>query len=225
MKEKIKQEILVYGADVCGVANIERFADAPEGFSPKDIYGECKSVIVFGKSLSKGLMKVDSRLIYGHFNSFICSEVDRIALEGARFIEKCFDAMAIPLPCDAPYEYWEQETMTGKGLISMRHAAVQSGLGQLGKNGLLLNPQYGNLLIIGAILTDMDLESDEFCADICIAGCRKCMDSCPVQAIADGMVNQSLCRPNAFGKNARGFGTVDCNRCRVVCPRKFGCGE
>lgn len=222
MKDKIKQEILSFGADVCGVANIDRFTAAPEGFSPKDIYKECKSVIVFGMSLPKGLTKVDSRLIYGHFNSFICSEVDRIALKGAGFIEQSFGVMAVPLPCDGPYEYWEKDTLTGKGLISMKHAAVQSGLGQLGKNSLLLNPQYGNLLTIGAILTNLELVSDEPCADVCIEGCQKCVDSCPMRAITDGVVNQRLCRTHTYGKTERGFDTVDCNQCRVVCPRKYG---
>ncbi len=37
MENKIKEAILSYGADVCGIASIERFVDAPEGFSPKDI--------------------------------------------------------------------------------------------------------------------------------------------------------------------------------------------
>ena len=34
MKETIRAMALSMGADVCGFAEIERFADAPQGFSP-----------------------------------------------------------------------------------------------------------------------------------------------------------------------------------------------
>ena len=39
----------------------------------------------------------------------------------------------------------------------MKHTAVLCGIGALGKNTLLLNPQYGNELTIGVILTDLNL--------------------------------------------------------------------
>jgi epoxyqueuosine reductase QueG len=130
--------------------------------------------------------------------------------------------MALPLPCDSPYEYWEEANSLGKGLISMKHAAVLCGIGTMGKNTLLLNRKYGNLLTIGAILTDLELASDAFCDTICIEGCTKCLDACPVNAIENGMVNQKRCRTNTYGKTARGFATVDCNICRVVCPMRFG---
>lgn len=222
MEDLIKQIILSCGADVCGIGHIHRFVDAPKGFSPIDIYKDCKSVITFGMALPKGLTHVESRLIYGYYNTYICTEVDRIAIKAAKLLEKECDAIAIPLPCDSPYEYWEQDTITGKGLLSMKHAAVLSGLGVLGKNSLLMNPQYGNLLTIGVILTDLELQSDELCQEICLEGCMKCVRACPVHAIDEGTVNQKLCRQHTYNKTERGFDTVDCNTCRVVCPRKFG---
>lgn len=225
MEDVIKKLILSCGADVCGIANITRFESAPRGFSPNDIYKDCRSVIVFGKALPKGLAQVDSRLIYAHYNSLVCSEVDKIALNGAKLLEKEFSANAVPIPCDTPYEYWEEDSLTGKGLISMKHAAVLAGIGELGKNSLLINSQYGNLLTIGAILTDLELQSDELCSNICIDNCLKCVKACPINAIEDGTVNQKLCRRNAYGKTKRGFDTVDCNKCRVVCPRKYGLNE
>lgn len=161
-------------------------------------------------------------MIYGHFNNNVCHEVDRIGLKCAKIIERDYSAIAVPIPCDGPYEYWEVENMHGKGLISMKHAAVLSGLGEIGKSTLLLNPQYGNLLTLGAILTNLDLKSDELSESVCIKGCRKCIDACPVHAINNGTVNQKLCRLNAYGKTARGFDTVDCNKCRVVCPMRYG---
>ncbi|MBN2348314.1 MAG: hypothetical protein JXJ22_05725 [Bacteroidales bacterium] len=50
----IKETAYRMGADVCGVAGIERFQDAPDGFHPNDILPNAGSVIIFGKQFPKG---------------------------------------------------------------------------------------------------------------------------------------------------------------------------
>lgn len=222
MENKIKEILLNFGADVCGIANISRFSEAPAGFHPRDIFPDCKSVIVFGMVLPKGITKVEPRLIYGHFNYATCPEVDWIAFRAAKEIERLFDGYAVPLPSDGPYEYWDAEKLEGRGLISMKHAAVLTGLGTLGKNTLLLNEKYGNMLTLGAVLTELDLDSDPLAESICIDDCNLCIKNCPAQALDGQRVNQKKCRPNTYGTNSRGFNTVNCNKCRVVCPMKFG---
>lgn len=222
MKEIIRSMFISLGADVCGIANIDRFKDAPEGFHPADIYKDCKSVIVFGKALPKGLAKVPSRIIYGHFNDIVPAELDRIAYLAALEIERRFNTCVVPFPSDGPYEYWDAERLEGRGLISMKHAAVLAGIGTLGKNTMLLNPRYGNMLTIGAVLTQLDLPSDVPAEEICIKNCRLCLDSCPVKALDGITANQSLCRTHTYASNPRGFSVVNCNQCRVVCPRAFG---
>lgn len=222
-EEVIRNEALKLGADVCGIANIERFVDAPDGFKPTDIWKECKSVVVIGIALPKGLTKVEPRLIYGHFNYLTCPEVDRVTLHISKFIEREFsDAYAMPIPCDGPYEYWDADKLEGRGLISMKHAAVLAGLGNLGKNTLLLNKKYGNMLVIGTVLTNIDLKSDELSKSICIESCHLCVDNCPVNAIEGKSVIQKRCRESAYGTTKRGFETVDCNKCREICPMKYG---
>lgn len=222
MEDKIRKIIMDLGADVCGIGTIDRFTEAPKGFAPTDIYKDCKSVISFGIALPKGLLMVEPRLVYSHFNNDICMKVDEIAMKAAKEIEKLSGGICVPVPCDAPSEYWDAENLTAKGLISMKHTAVLCGIGQQGKSTLLLNPQYGNRLTVGAILTNLELKSDPLCENICIPGCNKCVDSCPVHAIGEGSVNQKLCRPNTYGKTKRGFDTVDCDTCRSVCPMKAG---
>lgn len=222
MKEKIKDIFLNLGADVCGVANINRFTGAPRGFHPRDIYNACKSVIVFAKTLPKGIAKVSPRIIYQHFNSIGLNELDRIAYLAAIEIERHYNGCVVSIPADSPYDYWDAETLEGRGMISMKHAAVLAGIGTLGKNTLLMNSQYGNTLNIGAVLTDLDLLSDSTAEEICIEDCRLCLDSCPVKALDGHTANQSLCRTYTYENNARGFAVVNCNKCRVVCPRAFG---
>ncbi len=65
--------------------------------------------------------------------------------------------------------------------------AIQAGLGQYGRHGLLITPEYGPRVRIAKIFTDLPLAPDEpidfgvteFCEI-----CRRCSDACPVKAIA-----------------------------------------
>jgi epoxyqueuosine reductase QueG len=104
----------------------------------------------------------------------------------------------------------------------MKHAAVLAGIGCMGKNTLLMNNLYGNRLSIGALLTELDMESDLPAENICIPGCRKCLDACPTKALDGFTAKQELCRPYTYGTNARGFAVCNCNLCRTVCPRAMG---
>ena len=193
------------GADVCGFAEAEAFSGAPEGHRPGDLLPGCRTVVVFGMRIPRGLMEVPPRILYAHFNYFTPKELDRIAYLTALHIEDASGASAVPLPADGPYEEWEPETKTGRGLLSMKHAAVLAGLGQLGKNTLLLNETYGNLLNLGALLTTLPLPGDPPAKSVCIPGCRRCLDACPVHALDGTAANQYLCRGNAYGVNARGY--------------------
>lgn len=222
MKEQIRDCILRLGADVYGFASIDRFSNAEKGFHPIDILEECKTVIVIAIALPKGLLHVDSRLIYAHFNEKSCTMVDKIAFQTAILIEKDYDKIAVPLPCDTPYEYWDEERMEGRGLISMKHAAEQAGLGRIGKNSLLINKQYGNMLTIGAVLTNIDITSDPLSESFCLESCNICIKNCPIKALDGIGVKQKECRTNTYGSTKRGFGTVDCNKCRTICPRRYG---
>ena len=154
-------------------------------------------------------------------NGLNINAVDKITYEASIIIEQ-LGCLAVPLPCDGPYEYWEKDNLRGKGLISMRHSAVLAGLGSLGKNTLLINKQYGNFLTLGAILTNLDLKSDPLSEELCVENCGLCIDNCPVKALDGKTTNQKLCRPNTYASNDRGFDVVNCNKCRTICPRKFG---
>ena len=221
-KNEIRETIMNLGADVCGFGGLERFTTAPVNFRPTDIYLDCKSVISIGVALPRGLYCVEQRLVYGHFHTNVAKKVDEIVFKASKIIEKQYGGICVPLPSDDPYEYWDADTMTGKGLLSMKHTAVACGNGQLGKSTLLLNPEYGTRLSLGAILTNLEIESDPVCKNICIPGCTKCIDSCPASAIQNQTVIQKKCRHNTFGSTERGFGTIDCNKCRSVCPMRDG---
>lgn len=222
MKEVLREKILALGADVCGFAEASAFTDAPEGFAPRDIFPKCNTVIALGTALPKGIFDSTSRLVYTRYNPFTREILDALLLRDARLVEEMTSARAVPLPSDAPYDEWDEESITGRGIISMKHAAVLAGLGALGKNTLLLNAKFGNRLTVGAVLTDLTLEGDEIAKSVCIPGCKRCVEACPAGAIGDGRVDQSKCRPHAYTTNARGFDITACNKCRAVCPMRYG---
>lgn len=223
IKEQIREIFLARGAALCGFANAEAFAGTPEGFSPTDLYPACKAAIVFAVPLPKGVAEVSPRIVYQRFNTQALQELDHIAYLAAVEVEQTVPgAVAVPIPADGPYEYWVPETKEGRGILSMKHAAVLAGLGALGKNTLLLNRRYGSLLSIGTVLTNLDLPSDPPAESLCTPSCHRCVDGCPVGAIHDGEVDQLLCREHAYAVNGRGFDVVNCNLCRVQCPHARG---
>ncbi len=221
MEDRIKAYALTLGADLCGIASADRFEGAPAGFHPCDLYADCRAVVVLARALPKGLAFVNPRILYGHAGDVNFAGLDAAALRLALYLER-LGGIAVPLPSDGPYEYWEPDTKTGKGLLSMRHAAVCAGLGSLGKNTLLINREYGNMLGIGAVLTNLPLRPDPLSEELCIPGCRRCLDVCPSGALDGVTANQTLCRAHTYGENARGFGVVHCNHCRLACPNAFG---
>ena len=221
LKQKIKEILRELGADVCGIAHVERFENAPAGFHPADIYKDCKSVVVFARNMPKGLAYVSPRIAYAKATDISLAELDKISYLASVEIEK-LGAVAVPLPSDSPYDYWDEENMEGRGLLSMRHAAVLAGIGSMGKNNLIINQKYGNMINIGAVLTNLDLESDPFAEELCIAGCRLCLDNCPQKALNGVTVNQKRCREFTYSSNKKGFGVCNCNQCRIICPRAFG---
>lgn len=223
LKKQIKEIMAALGADLCGIAHVDRFAGAPPGFGPKDIYKDCGSVVVFAKRLPQTAAEISPRILYMQANAKSKETLDRIAYQASLEFEN-LGLKAVAVPSDGPYEYWDAEESEGRGLLSMRHAAALAGLGTLGKNTLLMNRDYGNWINIGAVLIDQALESDPLAEPICIEGCRICLDKCPSGALTGEKAIQKRCRPVAAGANARGFDVCNCNTCRVSCPRVFGVG-
>lgn len=219
--KEIKKIVLGLGADVCGIAPVDRFELAPKGFRPTDLYPSAKSVVVFAKKLPESVYYTKSCIPYSFVDDIALHEVLRLTFEISVKLER-HQIKAVPVPSE-PYEYWDQETMTGKGLLSLKHAGYLAGLGVIGRNSLLNHPDLGNLIKLGAVVTDADLEADpilhdEFCSD----DCNLCIDSCPSGALSMEAVLQKNCRLNAEGSTPKGAPITVCYTCRKVCPHRAG---
>lgn len=218
----VKQIAYKLGADLCGIASSDRFSGAPIGHRPTDIYGKCRSVIVFAKRVPSESMFAESCVPYTYINGWVAGEVDRLTAMFALALEDV-DIRAIPIPSDDPYEHWEADKTYGRAILSMRHAGYLAGLGVLGKNSLLINSQYGNMIQIGALLVDIVLEPDPIATyQACKPECRLCLDACPQNALDGVTVDQKLCRPLSNFINEKGYCLKKCNVCRRICPSCLG---
>ncbi|MCF8380238.1 MAG: 4Fe-4S dicluster domain-containing protein [Bacteroidales bacterium] len=105
--------------------------------------------------------------------------------------------------------------------------ARDAGLGEIGRIGILMTPEYGPRVRIGVVTTNLDLEPDEYKRDYSMLEfckwCKKCAESCPgnsisnnnpelIQGVKRWQINQESC----FTYWCKA-GT-DCGRCMAVCP-------
>ena len=165
MREKIRQTLLGLGIEyfailpysLCRETNsriIER-----EGFRPK-------SIIVYllpyysgeGKNLSIYATSLDYHLAINEINQAIC------------------DSLKAAFPDARTRGYGDHSP------IDERHAALISGLGVAGMNGLIINEKYGSFIFIGDLVTDIEpdlLGANEPREIISCERCGACLRACP----------------------------------------------
>jgi len=214
----IKRLATELGAQLCGIAPAERFGDAPRGFHPADVMKDCNSVIVVAAPFPLSSLASSSQAAYTFVRNKLADKMDSITFQLAAELET-LGGVAVPIPSTDPYDYWDEDRRHGQGIISLKHAAVRAGLGQMGKNTLLVNDKLGNMLWLGAVLSDAQLDPDPLATyQTCAPDCRICLDACPAQALDGTTIEQRKCRA-VMGKYTDGGGLVyNCNLCRKICP-------
>ncbi|MHC4365975.1 MAG: 4Fe-4S binding protein [Planctomycetota bacterium] len=220
--EDVKKFAYSIGAEKCGDADVDRFRDAPKGFHPKDIYKDSQSVFVFLKQMPTEVILATNPVPYTNTAFLLYRELDKIGVDVCRFMQS-HGQHAIPIPADNPYLYWDEKNKRGQGIISLRHSAYLAGLGILGRNTLLINSELGNMVYIGAVLTNVKLEPDQLVENLkCPSKCTICINACPQKALDGVTVNQKLCRQISLYQSERGFDIYDCNACRKSCILRTG---
>jgi epoxyqueuosine reductase len=219
---EVKQMALDLGADLCGIAPVGRFDQAPKGFHPRDLFLEAQSVVVVAKRMPEGVFHCTGSMVPYTITKQVAEvEAGRIAYQLSLQIEG-LGGVAMQVPTD-PYDCWDEDRHEGRALLSFRHAGWLAGLGTLGKNSLLVNGRYGNRIGLAVLLVDVEMEGDRMVdSSFCLPTCRLCLDTCPVGALDGTTINQKLCRGLCEGKTKKNEFVYACNACRRVCPNGTG---
>lgn len=114
------------------------------------------------------------------------------------------------------------------GPLAEKAHAARAGLGWIGKNGLLVNEEYGSWLVLGEIVTDLELEYDEPVAERC-GDCKRCLEACPTAAFLEARILDARRCISYLTTEYRaevpcelademGDWLLGCDLCQEVCP-------
>jgi epoxyqueuosine reductase len=104
--------------------------------------------------------------------------------------------------------------------------ASRAGLGWIGKNTLLINPDFGSYCCIGEIVCDLDLAYDTALPERC-GTCTLCLDACPSRALSEAYILDARkcisfqtieAGENAVMPEENLLWIYGCDICQDVCP-------
>lgn len=222
--EEVKRVALGFGADLVGITAVdprwlytEKFSDLSGTARPNDIPDDLGSVIVTAQAMDYELVRTVPSALSGAATGLGYSHDALVVLALAQYIRNL--------------GYRAVASMNDSSLaIPM---ALQAGLGEYSRLGLLITKEFGPRVRLGKVFTDLPLSYDapiqfgvkEFCNQ-----CGRCAEACPVGAVPSGepsdeVHNQSNIKGvrkwSVDGEACFGYWAAqnsDCAICMRVCP-------
>ena len=178
------------GADMVGVCSVKVLKEWREQGS--SLLPNARSVVVVSSRHSRAAIDSDNIRMAQFDTHCVYNKMDGILRDLSVLLEdKGF--LAVSVPVYLPIKMSE-ETQGLIGDISLRHAAVEAGLGEIGLNRLLLTKRFGPRIRIGAVLTTAPLKPDRKLTEKICDNCGECVRACPAGAITeDGKVDVRKC--------------------------------
>ncbi|MBO6603808.1 MAG: 4Fe-4S dicluster domain-containing protein [Roseicyclus sp.] len=224
----IKRVARLFGADLVGITAIDlrwHYADRPDVREmkpvPNDLPPGLTHVIVMGHAMDFGLVETYPSALAGAATGREYSHEAAIVMQMAAYIRNLgYEAVA---------------SMNDTALVIPY--AVKAGLGEYGRNQMVLTPEFGPRVRFSKIFTNLDMALDavkplgmaHYCQD-----CTACAAACPVKALPFGAPDfgeevaagspSTLRGVRKWSSNAEacfGYWTkikTDCAICMRVCP-------
>lgn len=215
LTDKIKELLYHCGADLVGIGDMSEVEDCPfkTGISV---------AVALPKNIIIDLQNAPTKEYYDLYHS-LNKKLNEIVMAGEDFLKKRgFDAYA---------QTTERVEVNQNKRSKLPHktVATRSGLGWIGKNCLLVTPQYGSAIRISSLLTNAPLNYDEPVNQSQCGACSQCVKNCPAQALKDSLwtvgmqrekiVDVEKCQKKQLeimSKNT-GIETDLCGKCFAVC--------
>ena len=123
---------------------------------------------------------------------------------------------------------WNAQVFVDHNALVDRESAYLAGLGWYGKNANLLINGAGSFFVLGSVITDAPLVVNERPVEDGCGACKRCLDSCPTNAIVEpGVIDAAKClawlvqKPGVFNRDYRvalADRVYGCDSCQDVCP-------
>jgi epoxyqueuosine reductase QueG len=210
------------GADIFGVADLDAIRGYP--VYPENLLESFDFGITVGVKLPDPIFDLlpESRPVYSRYYVVANDLLDNIALRLSRYIEK-EGYKALPIPASKVIDglYW-------RSYISHKAIARAAGVGWIGRNLLLITPEFGPRLRLASILTDMPLKAGKPAKNRC-GKCKECIDHCITKALHFSEFENYPEREEVFDVDKcasklkefaadPNIGTMVCGICIKVCP-------
>ena len=239
--EKISELMASAGFDAWGVVRAEELSDAKARFESWLSAGNAPTLHYLHRNTDK---RFDASLLLEGARSIVVGAVSyKNEFSGGYMAD--FDARIASYALAPDYHTVVKDMLrgvaTGLGISDRKAAKIcvdstplaektlaqLAGIGWVGRNSLIINPQLGSFMVLGALVLteECDTYSSPYEGDGCV-GCGRCLLRCPTGAInPNRTINTTLCISNRTVEPSAESGPFDthgwvfgCDECQSCCP-------
>jgi len=214
----LKEGATAMGMTCCGVAEMGTLTvdlfDLPPDMLRRFPFG-ISLALKLSDAVMEEIKDQPNRLYFHHYR-----QANNLLDSAAFKITALIDAKgyhALPIAASQVIDWQNQ-----RGHLSHKKVAVGAGLGWLGRNNLLITPQFGARVRLVTILTDLPLVPDRPLIEEC-GDCIACLSVCPAGAIKerrDDFDHRQCYEQLKYFKEKINLGHFICGICIKACKGK-----